>query len=133
MVAKILNYFSCFMMVLFSGYRIYKIFDVTTDEEPLYYILTVYLVGFSILLTAAELRVTSVIMYFELMRGRGGKGIFIILVGLLVFNDKVKIDLAVSNVLLLIGIYNIVVACMRPDFSKKRMLLEEPVYSDEER
>ena len=120
-------------MVLFSGYRIYKIFDVTIDEEPLYYILTVYLVGFSVLLTAAELRVTSVIMYFELMRGRGGKGIFIILVGLLVFNEKVKIDLAVSNILLLIGIYNIVVACMRPDFSKKRMFLEEPGDSDEER
>lgn len=118
-IARVLNYFSCLLMLGDAGYRIYDVFDPKVDEEPLFYILTCYLFGFAALLTTAEFRQRSVIMHFELLGGRGGKGIFVILVGLLIFDDERKLDIALANVLILIGIYNIVVACMRQDVKKR--------------
>jgi|LauGreDrversion4_2_1035121.scaffolds.fasta_scaffold1067898_1 hypothetical protein len=89
-IAKVLNYFSALMMVCFAGYRFYLFFDADDNKEkgePLFYVLSFYLLGFATLIFSAEWRIIIVLMYFEMLKGRGGKGLFLILVGLLVFNE----------------------------------------------
>jgi COPI associated protein len=93
-----------------------------SQGDPFFYLMTFYLCGFAALFFAAELRFTSVLVYCEFLRSRPGKGLYLVLLGLLLFDESRAMDLVTAIVLVLAGLFNILVSCMRddPKPSKKR-------------
>jgi hypothetical protein len=92
---------------------ILRCIDFTTTTDPFFFLLTFYLFGFLILLILAEIKIRRVIVYVEVLNTRLGKGFYILFVGLLLFDEKRKIDMLLAIFVVLIGIFNVLVACMR--------------------
>ena len=109
---------------------IYRMCSFGTTTDPYFFILTFYLIGFAFLLAVAEIRFKKVIVYIEFMRGRLGKGVFIVLVGLLIFEVEKVVELVFSCLIILIGIINIVVSFMRETLKEDE---ERKDLKDEER
>jgi hypothetical protein len=102
--------------------RLCRLGSSSSQGDPLYYLLIFYMLGFIVLIVLAELRIKKYIIYIEFLRGRGGKGIFLALVGLLIFDDVDTSDTIIGIILFLVGFFNIVVSCMRNDFPKPRKI-----------
>jgi hypothetical protein len=49
--------------------------------------MTFYLIGFAVLLVLAEIRFRRVLVYLEFLKGRLGKGFYVMLIGLLIFDE----------------------------------------------
>jgi hypothetical protein len=75
--------------------------------------MTFYLLGFATLLVLAELRYKKMLIYLEFLKGRLGKGFYVMLVGLILFDESRKVDLIMGITLVLVGIFNLIVGCMR--------------------
>ena len=82
--------------------------------DPFYYILTFYLFPFAGLLLVAELRWQRFLKYFEFLGYQYGKGMFMIFVALLIFDTTYPVDLAVSIMMSLVGVFNLVLLCLAP-------------------
>jgi hypothetical protein len=80
-----------------------------------YYLMSGYLVCFSALLGAAEYRWPTVLAYLQFLRSRLGKGLYLVLIGLLTFDDRQKYDVLIGISMVLVGVFNIMVSCMRRD------------------
>ena len=83
-VVKLLNIFAALMMIADA---VLRILDFKDNSDPFFFLLTFYLFGFSLLLVLAELRIKKVIVFVEFLKSRLGKGIYTILVGVLIFNE----------------------------------------------
>ena len=57
-----------------------------SDDDPFFYLMTFYLLAFAVLLVLAEFGVMAVLVYCEFLRSRPGKALYLILLGLLLFN-----------------------------------------------
>ena len=125
LVARYMNIICCLLMLVDTIIRFTSFGTPATQGDPFFYMLTFYLIGFSGLLFAAEIRYTKVIVYLELLRGRTGKGMFMILIGLLLFDNNLVIDMSVAIILVLVGLFNIIVACMRNDMNTEPLQVEE--------
>lgn len=110
---RFVRYLTFLATVLIFADAIYRMFSFGTATDPYFFILTFYLIGFAVLLGVAEIRFKKIIVYIEFMRGRLGKGIYIVLVGLLIFDVSRIVELVFSCMLILIGMTNIVASCMR--------------------
>lgn len=114
-----MNYICAVLMIADAVLRTLTFFDVvyvdTSTGDIFFYILTFYLLTFSGLLLSAELRWPRVLVYFEFLKSRLGKGFYLVLVGLLVFDERRKISLSLGIALVLVGFFNIIVSCMRRD------------------
>lgn len=55
------------------------------------------------------------------LHSRIGKGMFLVFVGLLLFDEKRKSDMAISICIVLIGFFNIMISCMRKDGPKEEL------------
>lgn len=75
--------------------------------------MTFYLIGFAVLLILAELRYKNMLIYLEFLKSRLGKGFYVMLVGLIIFDETRKADLILGIGLVLVGIFNLIVGCMR--------------------
>lgn len=53
------------------------------------------------------------IVYLEFLKSRIGKGMYVILVGLLIFDETRKFDMFVGISLILVGLFNVIVSCVR--------------------
>lgn len=82
--------------------------------DPFFYILTIYLIPFAILLAVAELKYLIVLKYFEFLGYNYGRGIFMIFIALLLFDTKYAFDMTVSVPMTLVGIYNISLTFIAP-------------------
>lgn len=109
-VVKGLNFLSALMMIADIVLRFMAFKDET---DPFFFLLTFYLFGFSSLLILAELNIRRVIVYVEFLNGRIGKGVYIVFVGLLIFDENRRADMAFAIVIVLVGFFNILVGCMR--------------------
>ncbi len=111
-------------MVADAVVRVLTFFNVvkndSTSGDLFFYILTLYLVSLSGLLISAELRWPRILVYFEFLKSRIGKGFYIILVGLLVFDERRKISMSLGIALVLVGFFNVIVSCMRKDPDQMR-------------
>ena len=83
-------------------------------SDPFFYILTFYLIPFAGLLLVAELRWQRVLKYFQFIGLLYGKGMFMVFIALLLFDTQYPVDIAVSVLMSLVGIFNVVVHCMAP-------------------
>ena len=52
-------------------------------------------------------------VYLEFLKSRIGKGMYVILVGLLIFDETRKFDMFVGISLILVGLFNVIVSCVR--------------------
>ena len=109
-VVKVLNLLCALLMLVDIVFR-FTAFK--TQSDPFFFLLTFYMFGFAALLIVAELNIKRILVYVEFLNGRIGKGIYILFVGLLVFDESRKVDMAVSIVIVLVGFFNILVGCMR--------------------
>jgi COPI associated protein len=120
-----MNFFCCLLMLTNAILRCCVLFGVLPSAvtggtlDLSYYIMAFYLLGFSVLLGAAEYRWPSVLIYLQFLRSRMGKGLFLVLLGLLVFDDRTKYDVLIGITLVLVGIFNVIVSCMRRDIDQK--------------
>ena len=85
----------------------YRMFNFGSATDPYFFILTFYLIGFAFLLSVAELRFKKIIVYIEFLRGRLGKGIYIVVVGLMIFDITRIVELVFSSILIAVGLINI--------------------------
>ena len=91
---------------------------------------SVFLLFFAALLITVELRLGSALFYIEFLRSRYGKGIYLILVGVLVFDSTKTADSIIAILILLIGFFNIMVSCMRNDRESSKRSKREEITSD---
>lgn len=108
-----------------------RFFDFQRQSDPFFYLLTFYLFGFATLLVMAEIRYKPVIVYVEFLKSRIGKGMYVILVGLLIFDESRKFDMFMGILLVLVGIFNLIVFCMRDEIPDDH-LYEKPIMYDPE-
>jgi len=102
-------------MLVDAVLRIVNFWYGTFKGDLFFYIMTFYLFGFASLLLASEWRQPQVLLYAEFLRGRLGKGFYVFLVGLLIFDDTRKIDMLIGVLLVLCGVFNVLVSFMRKD------------------
>jgi multidrug transporter EmrE-like cation transporter len=92
---------------------ILRFLDFKSETDPFFFLLTFYLFGFSALLILAEFNIRRVIVYVEFLNGRIGKGLYVVFVGLLLFDETRKWDMVFSIIMVLVGFFNILLGCMR--------------------
>lgn len=109
-MCKILNYISSLLMLISV---VLRCIDFKSSTDPFFFLLTFYLFGFAVLVIIAEIKIKRVIAYVEILNNRIGKGVYIIFVGLLLFDEKRKSDMLISIFIVLIGLFNVMVSCMR--------------------
>lgn len=109
-IVRLMNFLCALAMI---GDAIWRVFDFHSSTDPFFFLLTFYLIGFATLLVMAEMRYKKVIVYLEFLKGRIGKGLYVILLGLLIFDENRKPDMFLGIALVLVGILNIIVGCMR--------------------
>jgi len=79
----------------------------------------------------AEIRFKNVIVYVEFLKSRIGKGMYVILVGLLIFDESRKFDMFMGISLVLIGIFNLIVFCMRDEIPDDNLYEKANMYDPE--
>ena len=117
-IARLMNYVCILIMVANAVYKILSLFGLTESISGSIF-LAIYLIGSSLLLFKAELRDAILLQYFEFLRGRAGKGVFYILIGVLTFDDRDKFDMATGITMVLVGLFNLIVSFMRDDILQK--------------
>lgn len=124
-VVRLMNFISAGAMVVNAVSRFFA-FETSTDT--FFYLLTVYLCAFAALLILAEIRHKKLLIYCEFLKSRVGKGLFVVMVGLLTFDQDRKFDMITGIGLTLVGIFNIVVACMRDTISSEGSKEQTPLF-----
>ena len=109
-IAKGMNYTAALIMVVDLVLRFFY-FGSTTDI--FFYFFTFYLPLLALLLIVSEARVKRVILYIEFLNGRRGKGFFILLIGILVFDESRTCDLITGVLVFLIGLFNLIVGFIK--------------------
>ena len=109
-LSKIFNYVACLLLALSV---VLRILDFGKSTNPFFYLLTFYLVGFGALLIISELRIKKIITLVMFLNSRFGKGIYLVFIGLILFDEDRKSDMAISIITVLIGFFNIMISCMR--------------------
>jgi hypothetical protein len=110
-----MNFIAGLFMLVDAVLRIVNFWSGTFKGDLFFYIMTFYLFGFASLLLASEWRQPQVLLSAEFLRGRLGKGFYVFLVGLLIFDDTRKIDMLIGVLLVLCGVFNVLVSFMRKD------------------
>ena len=85
-ICKVLNYLAAMLMLVSVIFRFFEF--KLLHHEPFFFLFTFYLMFFSAVLIIAELKMRGLLMYVEFINGRIGKGMFILFVGLLMFDEQ---------------------------------------------
>eukprot|EP00347_Sterkiella_histriomuscorum_P000686 403374892 len=128
-VVRLMNFICALAMVIDA---VFRAFDFQKQSDPFYFLLTFYLLGFAALIVLAEIRYRKVLVYLEFLKSRLGKGMYVILVGLLVFDETRKLDMFTGIGLVLVGLFNIIVACMRDVSAEEKQDYEKAQMHDPE-
>lgn len=81
--------------------------------DGFYLAFTFYLFIFGIILAAAEYEVIHILKYIEFLITQTGKGVFLIFIGVLLFDNRRVVDLWASLSLTLVGIFNLFLRCFK--------------------
>ena len=104
---KYLNYGCAIGMSTAAILRLTLYDSAAIFMDGFYLAFTVYLLLFAGLLAASEFEVQVIIRYVAFLLSSTGKGLFLLFVGLLLFDQKRTPDLVVSLITSLVGIVNI--------------------------
>lgn len=97
----------------------------SAPKDPFYYFLTIYMLPFAFLIIIAEAEWRRVLKYVLFLKSQAGRGIFIMFVGLLVFEEKHANDIATSITLILIGAFNLIIAWVFPAIAHFKYLKKD--------
>lgn len=130
----------CFAILLLGVAIIVRLIRFGSEKNPFFFIFTFYLALFIGLLVISIIKWERVLMYFTFLTTRKGVGMFMIFVGSLLFDWNEIFEMAVSVLLILIGILYIIYGFkvgeeQRPDPTKagKDDKKKEDNKKDEER
>lgn len=113
-LCSILNYLTVLALIAASVVRFTHFTGEDAPSDPFFYLLTIYLIPFALLVLFAELRYARVLKYFEFLGHQHGKGLFLVFLSLLIFDTKYPVDTAVSVGATIVGIFNLVTMCITP-------------------
>ena len=114
-VCQVMNYMTVIGLMSASVVRFTYFSGEDSPSDPFFYLLTIYLIPFALLILFAELRWQRMLKYFEFMGYQQGKGLFFIFVALLLFDTEYPVDTAVSIAVTFVGLFNIVAMCISPN------------------
>jgi hypothetical protein len=97
-----------FAIVLMGIAIILRLIRFGSESNPFFYIFTLYLVIFIAMLVISIIRVERILTYFTFLSTRKGVGFFMIFIGLLLFDWNHIFEMAVSILLLIIGMLYII-------------------------
>jgi hypothetical protein len=109
-IVRLMN-FGCAAIMCYDG--VMRLFDLKDNTDPFFFLLSIYLFGFAALLVLAEIRYKRMLVYIEFLKHRIGKGIYVMLIGLLLFDETRKTDMFSAIIIVLVGFFNLIVGCMR--------------------
>ena len=107
------NYICSVAMFTTAIYRFVTYDAAKIKMDGFYLAFTVYLLVFGILLTAAEYQYIKILQYIEFLASQRGRGFFLLWIGILLFEPKKDVDLWASLTLTLVGLFNIILSCMK--------------------
>ena len=112
------NYICSVSMFITAIYRFATYDAVKIKMDGFYLAFTIYLFVFGGLLIAAEYQYIKILQYIEFLASQRGKGFFMIWIGILLFDPQKQVDLWSSLSLTIVGIFNIILSCMKdkPNF-----------------
>ena len=113
-IAQALNFITILGILAVTIVRFTFFAKENPPKDPFYYILTFYLIPFAGLLLIAELRWEVVLKHFEFLSFQWGKGMFMIFVGLLLFDTAYPVDSSISIMMIVVGIFNMILMCVAP-------------------
>lgn len=116
------NIIGALLMLTACGIRAFSFFK---ESNPFFYMLTFYMIPFSLLLILAELNVNKVLVYIEFLKSLWGKAFFLLFVGLLLFDTDRKWEMAISVALVMFGFFGCIVNCMRDTTDEESSEYEE--------
>lgn len=119
LLIKLLNYLSAVMMVGIACYRIWT-FQSKDGYSQFYLTISVYLFLFALAVAMAETEAIVMQKYFEFLISDTGKGFFICLIGLLIFDKKNQFDLVMSATIATIGLFNMILGCCTTKVQRKK-------------
>lgn len=125
---KHINYLGAIVMIASSITRFVKYNAISFVIDSFYSAFSVYLILFGILLFAAEWKFATMIKYFEFLVTDFGKAVFMLFIGVLLFDNQKKADLWASLTLSLFGLINLILICA----GRGRKNKENPDASEEE-
>ena len=108
-VVKLMNILSVLLM---SACVIFRL--VPLDQAPydlVYFMMTCYLAGFAILWAMVEMKV--ILVYFKFLKSRFDKGVYIFIIGLLLYDERNRYESLIPAILVLIGLFNLLVFFIR--------------------
>jgi hypothetical protein len=86
----------------------------TRPKDPFYYLFAIYLIPLTLFLIAVKLEWRSVAKYMLILRSKGGRGCFLLTIGLLLFEKDHTADKVLSVIVGLCGLANLAVAWIVP-------------------
>ena len=86
--------------------------QTSPNDEPFFYVMTIYLVPLVALMIIAEIRWERVLKYISFLERQWGKGIYYILIAMLLFDPRLIFDMSVSVFMTIVGIFNLVCSCL---------------------
>lgn len=98
----------CFAILLLGVAIIVRLIRFGSEKNPFFFIFTFYLVLFIGLLVISIIKWERILMYFTFLTTRKGVGIFMIFIGSLLFDWNEIFEMAVSILLIIIGVVYIV-------------------------
>ena len=135
-ICQVMNYMTVISLLSASVVRFTHWGDEVKEGEkpkdPFFYLLTIYLIPFAILIFAAELRWQRMLKYFEFLGYSHGKGLFFIFVALLLFDTQYPVDTGVSIGVTFVGIFNLVSICIVPNSRSQLKFFQKDKDSDSE-
>lgn len=131
-MARIMNYFSCFIMVASASLRFIAYDSANVVMDGFYLAFTFYLYIFSLLLGSAEYKYIHVLKYIEFLTSFYGKGLFQLFIGILLFDNSRSEDIFASVLLSLIGLFNMVVGYIYKPSEKFEKPSSKEIKEDEE-
>ena len=114
------------MMFITASIRYINYDSKAIFMDGFYLAFTFYLYIFGLLLGTAEYEYIKVLKYIEFLVSNTGKGTFLIFIGILLFDDTRAVDLWASMIISVIGIFNIIVSCMKPIKKEKEKDFDGP-------
>ena len=117
-IVQVMNYMTEIALLSASVVRFTYFGEAETEtrkKDPFFYLLTIYLIPFAMLIFFAELRWQRLLKYFEFLGYQHGKGLFFIFVALLLFDTQYPVDTGVSIAVTFVGIFNLVAMCISPN------------------
>ena len=112
-VNLILNFACAVGMIVAAVLRLIRYEGRGFHVDGFYFAFSMYLILFAVILAAAELELRLIAKYVEFLVSPLGKGVFLLFIGILMFDQSKDIDSIASIAISLIGLSNLVAALVK--------------------